>query len=200
MKNTYWARKGRHQKASDILSALIPSKGPVEGPFGEAIEVYRCMAKLYYDVYNNGGGNFSVLKDRSDCVLSYEAEIKKHLKSPRIWDQFTEMIDGLTQEAGSYVTYHCDECSGSGEVDCVDCSGDGVFEGEECSYCGGSGLQVCDTCDGKGQTEEWEPKDSVPDINNQEEGWDKCLEAVTDAVICLVAQQMDEVSDTLIGV
>lgn len=51
----YWNHNGRHQKAYNSLnSALVPSSGACETVEGELL---RAVSKIYYDAYNNGGGN-----------------------------------------------------------------------------------------------------------------------------------------------
>lgn len=58
-KNTYWNDKGKYQKEMvELTNKLIPALGESETYHGE---VLRCLANIYHDVYNNGGGNFSSL-------------------------------------------------------------------------------------------------------------------------------------------
>tara|TARA_B100000941_G_scaffold289843_1_gene270174 strand:+ start:1000 stop:1716 length:717 start_codon:yes stop_codon:yes gene_type:complete len=233
MKNTYWNNNGKHQSKLEDLNARLIPQGSMEGP----MELFRCFSKLYYDVYNNGGGNFSVLKDDADYVLEH-VEIIPYLPSRAVWDQFVEMVEGLKGEAGRDVKYRCEDCSGSGDIecsecdgwetieetdyedcdecdgsgDCSECDGDGCEECEEtgscnacdgdgsieientidCPTCDGEGTEVCDVCEGHGYYIEWEPDGTVPNINNQEEGWAECLEQVTDAVVLHVTKQLEE--------
>lgn len=52
--HSYWNDKGRYQNVYNKLSAQIP----VSGESDKAnIEALRCITNIYYDIYNNGGGN-----------------------------------------------------------------------------------------------------------------------------------------------
>lgn len=72
-KNTYWNSKGNYQIESEVLQDLVPAKGEAEGD----TEIFRCITNIYYDIYNNGGGNLGV---RSDELKS----VKSHLESQGI--------------------------------------------------------------------------------------------------------------------
>lgn len=52
--HSYWNDKGRYQNVYDKLSKLIPECGMADTTHVEAL---RCITNIYYDVYNNGGGN-----------------------------------------------------------------------------------------------------------------------------------------------
>ncbi len=52
---TYWNHTGELQDMHDCLfRALVPISGEAPTPAGEAV---RWIAKIYYEVYNNGGYN-----------------------------------------------------------------------------------------------------------------------------------------------
>lgn len=57
----YWNGRGKYQKTYNSLhDSGVPSMGKAETKWGEII---RIVSKLYYDIYNNGGGNFDVFKE-----------------------------------------------------------------------------------------------------------------------------------------
>lgn len=61
MSNTYWEGKGKYQKLYDKLyESLVPPNGECDTDNGEII---RIVSRLYYDIFNNGGWNFSAMKD-----------------------------------------------------------------------------------------------------------------------------------------
>src|SRR5690606_11340295 len=52
---TYWANDGKYQKEyTELHKKLIPPYGQCETTRGELL---RSISNLYYDFYNNGGGN-----------------------------------------------------------------------------------------------------------------------------------------------
>lgn len=51
----YWNKKGKYQELYDRLRHdLVPDMGYADTEAGEMI---RCLSNVYYDVFNNGGGN-----------------------------------------------------------------------------------------------------------------------------------------------
>jgi hypothetical protein len=50
----------RRESDVDRLNALIPSSGPVDTSDGKnkALEYFRLFQNGYYDIFNNGGGNW----------------------------------------------------------------------------------------------------------------------------------------------
>lgn len=54
---TYWCDNGKYQKEYDELLVLVPASGMAGTTNGEAL---RCLSNIYYDAYNNGGGNFDI--------------------------------------------------------------------------------------------------------------------------------------------
>lgn len=64
---TYWAESGKYQKEYELLwQHLVPPAGPANSPAGELL---RSVSNVYYDYYNNGGGNLDVFSDRVQTVL-----------------------------------------------------------------------------------------------------------------------------------
>jgi len=56
---TLWG--GRRQDEQDTLRTLLPTHGPVPfNPRNLELEVFRQFSNAYYDIYNNGGGNWNV--------------------------------------------------------------------------------------------------------------------------------------------
>ena len=60
MKNTYWNNNGRYQQKLDEISGIIPS---FEYTDNQYLNLFISTSKIYYDVYNNGGGNID------DCYI-----------------------------------------------------------------------------------------------------------------------------------
>lgn len=60
MKNSYWTGKGEHQDFVNALDEKAPCQGYTSNVF---MNCYLAMSHLYYDAYNNGGGNIE------DCYL-----------------------------------------------------------------------------------------------------------------------------------
>ena len=57
---TYWNDDGKYQKAYNKLwKKLVPARGEAETVRGELL---RAASKLYYDLFNNGLGNYNVLE------------------------------------------------------------------------------------------------------------------------------------------
>ena len=51
---SYWCETGKYQKKYD---ALMDEYMPKIGEAHESVEMLRLIGQVYYDVYNNGGGN-----------------------------------------------------------------------------------------------------------------------------------------------
>jgi hypothetical protein len=57
----YWNEKGRYQDLHKSLQeALVPREGEADTEHGE---ILRIASNLYYDIFNNGGCNFDVMRD-----------------------------------------------------------------------------------------------------------------------------------------
>jgi hypothetical protein len=85
----YWSDRGKYSLLTDIIQDhLIPNQG--ESDFTWA-ECYRKLAKLYYDMYNNGGGNIL-----DGCYTDYIDDVARHCKSihpPLTREQKTALYD-----------------------------------------------------------------------------------------------------------
>jgi hypothetical protein len=58
LRKRYWDNEGPRQALYDSLYKIyVPTEG--EAPTKEG-EVIRCVSRLYYDLFTNGGGNFDL--------------------------------------------------------------------------------------------------------------------------------------------
>jgi len=60
---------GGHKALVEQLNELIPTQGAVESAF-PALEKFRQMQNVMYDIYNNGGCNLMYLEDRDQWGVS----------------------------------------------------------------------------------------------------------------------------------
>jgi len=91
---SYWSSNGKYQKESDILQKLVPTEG--SSPFTD-VELYRIATNVYYDIFNNGGGNLaSDHGARNDELTILKAQ---GFEMPEI-DKLIEEIDGQNEEFG----------------------------------------------------------------------------------------------------
>lgn len=67
MMNSYWGNNGKYQDELDKLESLKPDYGMTENKY---MNLLITISSIYYDVYNNGGGNLR------DC---YPDRIEKYL-------------------------------------------------------------------------------------------------------------------------
>ena len=65
--NNYWNSEGKHQEEVNRLNGLMPNWGMTANPY---MNLFIIASKIYYDVYNNRGGN---LKD------NYPKKIEEYL-------------------------------------------------------------------------------------------------------------------------
>ena len=52
--NTYWNRNGKHQEWVDEINKTMPDMYDTDN---EYMNVFIAVSNVYYDIYNNGGGN-----------------------------------------------------------------------------------------------------------------------------------------------
>lgn len=87
-KNTYWAGKGKYRDFIENLAEKMPGHGYTSNVY---VNIYLVMAHLYYDVYNNGGGNIE------DCFAKdFQNRVKPYLDNevslqPFINEDFAKM-------------------------------------------------------------------------------------------------------------
>lgn len=60
LKNCYWNNSGKHQECLDAINKLTPDIGYTGNSY---LDAFLAAQHLYYDAYNNGGGNIE------DCYL-----------------------------------------------------------------------------------------------------------------------------------
>lgn len=201
---SYWSDSGKHQNLYNELEELIPESGKSGDPI---IELLRCGSNIYYDCYNNGGGNIKEISSDLDFILDNDEVVSK--VDPKVWKRFEETIvahrDQCFEEetevecsdCGGTGEIECDECCGSCTLDCEECGGNGECEegdscpscdgsGEiECVFCSGDGQETCECCGGSGQ--ENEPIEA--DIFDSTE-WEGPMESVMDAIILTVSEKL----------
>lgn len=207
---SYWSESGKYQSLYESMKDQIPELGESDDP---NIELLRCGVNVYYDCYNNGGGNLDSRSDQLDCILDNKEVISK--VDPKIWKQFKDTIEAHRDqlvdpeeveeevpccECDGSGEIECSECCGSTEIECDECDGEGVLDGEdcdscdgtgeiECVHCGGDGYDDCDYCDGSGyETETVEESQQCLDSESQ---WEGPLESVMDAIILIVSEKLE---------
>lgn len=52
--NTYWDGAGKYQSWADMVSETMPTYNKTDN---EYMNVFISISKIYYEIYNNGGGN-----------------------------------------------------------------------------------------------------------------------------------------------
>lgn len=65
--NSYWNGNGKHEEEVSLLNGLMPNWGMTDNKY---MNLFILSSKIYYDVYNNGGGN---LRD------NYPVKIEKYI-------------------------------------------------------------------------------------------------------------------------
>jgi len=110
--NTYWNHNGKQQALADRLEERVPTAGEA----CEKVELFRLIANVYYDVYNNGGGNLVgfgseftareliALADKQGVDMGYVEE-----KLEKAWERGEELD---SQHSNGYITddEHINEC------------------------------------------------------------------------------------------
>lgn len=73
----YWNHKGKYQaQGHEIFEKFVPHEGTCENQFAE---LWRCVNRVYYDVFNNGGGNLiDSLRDEVTFVSKNKPETKSN--------------------------------------------------------------------------------------------------------------------------
>lgn len=143
MDQLYWVNIGRHQKVYNQLFDMLPDTG--QAP--PELELFRCIATIYYDCHNNKGCNLKSFNSELNYLIKNQDGFISSLKEDS-WTKFQTTI-GYLSEKKKKVT--CPSCVGDGIVGCTICSCSGSFsENHDCEFCSGSGKIPCDYCsDGK---------------------------------------------------
>lgn len=102
----YWNNKGKYQKTYEALyKAGVPDEGKAKTEWGEIV---RVISRLYYDIYNNGAGNFSnYLPERSWLVSvmpeSLKAATKKFTSIPSTDGEYRQIPSDYIRFLDLYV-------------------------------------------------------------------------------------------------
>lgn len=84
---TYWNGQGELQAEYDVLfKLLVPRTGEAQTDEGAAL---RAISKIYYDLYNNGGGNLADCDENGERVSldSYAENLIRQIR--RVCSSFT---------------------------------------------------------------------------------------------------------------
>lgn len=87
---TYWNGNGEFQEEYNLLKKLVPPTGRAHTADGEAI---RSISNIYYDLYNNGGGNLLECDEDGEYT--------------EISDRTCEMINSIAKVCGKKFS-NCD--------------------------------------------------------------------------------------------
>lgn len=100
-KLSYWNNNGKYQKQTQQIKKDVPASGHAENV---AVELYRCSANVYYEIYNNGGGNMGC-----DAYQSNDHEYGKNsqlqhiasygIDTSKIEDMVEKMVEEYEREA-----------------------------------------------------------------------------------------------------
>lgn len=98
MKNTYWNHNGKYQAQVDEIEKLVPSFGYTYNP---KMNLFLLISHLYYDAYNNGGGNIA------DCYTTdYEKYIPEDLRQIIKLEHFADVRRDKIENAMDIVLEH----------------------------------------------------------------------------------------------
>jgi len=91
LKVSYWNNNSKYEKQYKILyDKLVPAQGRAKTIHGE---VLRCMSKVYYDLFNNGGGNFDVLHKHFSYLENLSDDIMENSSwDVKMFDKFSKWI------------------------------------------------------------------------------------------------------------
>lgn len=95
---TYWNDNGKYQKESNLLwRTFVPNTGSCETI---TAELYRCISRIYYDIYNNGGCNLSP----NDYFIVF---VDEHLPSNQCenWKKIISPIQRANKRDKFYISY-----------------------------------------------------------------------------------------------
>ena len=101
--NIYWNGKGSHQPAADRLAEAIPTIGFTGNSY---LDCYIGMARLYYDLYNNGGGNI-IDGCHTDAVTKVKRVIREFSVDKFLCDD--EYAENMMDKAVVIGSTHDDE-------------------------------------------------------------------------------------------
>jgi len=98
----YWNGTGLYQKDYDRLyKKLVPQRGEAKTPHGELL---RAISRLAYDLYNNGGCNFSVMSHEVYTLRTHSAALKKLMKDQTDFEWVVNAIESHGRTDRMYVS------------------------------------------------------------------------------------------------
>lgn len=134
-KKTYWNSNGKYQAEYDkIHPQLIQDSGEASTKHGELL---RCVTNCYYDLYNNGGGNWDGNREEQfehvieNKNLLVECASQEGLSA----SEFSELLDSIEltmdnawklEDWSMGCVYRCDDYLVYGYCDCEDDSYSGL--------------------------------------------------------------------------
>ena len=89
---SYWGSEGKYQTQSDQIAEDVPAEGHAQNI---AVELFRCAQNVYYEIYNNGGGNMGC-----DAYQSNSHEFNKNMQLQHIasYGIDTSKLDDLVEK------------------------------------------------------------------------------------------------------
>ena len=100
-KLSYWNNNGKYEKQAQQIRKDVPASGHAENV---AVELYRCSANVYYEIYNNGGCNMGM--NASDDRWSEHSKNTQLLllasygiDTSKIEDMVEKMVEEYEREA-----------------------------------------------------------------------------------------------------
>lgn len=99
MKNTYWNNNGKYQEFIDGLTDRTPGHGYTCNVYAN---IYLAMTHLYYDAYNNGGGN---IEDNyaKDFHIRVEPYLGDKVKLKAFLDVDSEKMEDMVNIALEFI-------------------------------------------------------------------------------------------------
>lgn len=93
---SYWNSNGLYQTQSDQIAQDIPAEGHAQNV---AVELYRCAQNVYYEIYNNGGGNMGCdAYQNNDHEFSKNTQLR-HIASYGIdTSELDELVEKMVEE------------------------------------------------------------------------------------------------------
>jgi tRNA A37 threonylcarbamoyladenosine modification protein TsaB len=93
---SYWGSEGKYQSQSDQIAQDIPAEGHAQNV---AVELYRCAQNVYYEIYNNGGGNMGCdAYQNNDHEFSKNTQLR-HIASYGIdTSKLEDLVEKMVEE------------------------------------------------------------------------------------------------------
>ena len=128
--NTYWNNNGKHQEWADKVSETMPSMYYTDN---KHMNVFIAMSNIYYEIYNNGGGNiadgcytdalklihgfigrfnsrraskdFDYLEERTNAVFEKLMDKDLSFVNHGFWNEWRERKISMTKQVGENWIY-----------------------------------------------------------------------------------------------